>query len=528
MKLSFAQLRAALSALADAGTLSPDLVDLVDGARDGDLSNLPAGDLSRLDAELSAAFDELVPEDAPEAADLDIATVCASAVETVRAASERRAADARQLVASVRGPDAPSTPRRPSLADAARHARNGVRVPHGSRARALMAAGEPLDADGVTTALVAAGRDLLRGRGDGGTVVTLEADYPEDRRLTGEPEHDTAVVASVVGTDALVAAGGLCAPLEAHYDLGVWSTAARPLRAALPAFDTSRGGIRFTRGASLADAAAGVTVWTEAHDVDPDAGAGAEPPTGPATKNVWRIECPEEVEVRVDAVVERLRVGNFARMLQPEQVQQALTLLEAAAARTAEAKLLDTIVDDATVVAAAQVLGASRDLLSAVDLAAAGYRSRNRLSDEAVLRVALPSWTRHLLRVDLARQLPGDSTTAVSDAQLAEHFSVRGVSPVWVLDAQVFGAQAAGPLVPFPETVRATLWAEGTYVLLDGGMLHLGWTRDHELNAVNDAELFREVFENVARVAPLTPLAIDVPVDPNGTTSGTVDLVTSA
>src|SRR5690606_1205463 len=73
----------------------------------------------------------------------------------------------------------------------------------------------------------------------------------------------------------------------------------------------------------------------------------------------------------------------------------------------------------------------------------------------------------------------------------------------WHLDGetgQIFGDQANGALLGFPNELIWYLFSEGTFVFLDGGQLDLGLVRDSTLNSTNDYKIFLETFEGVAKV----------------------------
>ena len=42
-------------------------------------------------------------------------------------------------------------------------------------------------------------------------VASMQFEYPEERRLTDDPERNGELIKSVVGRDALAASGGICA-----------------------------------------------------------------------------------------------------------------------------------------------------------------------------------------------------------------------------------------------------------------------------------------------------------------------------
>src|SRR5690606_37070581 len=113
---------------------------------------------------------------------------------------------------------------------------------------------------------------------------------------------------------------------------------------------------------------------------------------------------------------------------------------------------------------------------------------------------------KNALRADLTKQLPGDGdevTFALAESTINRWFDARDIAVTGALDGetgQVFGNQSAGALLDFPENVIWYLFAEGTFLFLDGGTLDLGLVRDSTLNGTNDYKIFLETFEGVAKV----------------------------
>jgi hypothetical protein len=75
--------------------------------------------------------------------------------------------------------------------------------------------------------------------------------------------------------------------------------------------------------------------------------------------------------------------------------------------------------------------------------------------------------------------------------------------------------QAAGALNEFPDTFKWFLFAEGTFLFLDGGTLDLGIIRDSTLVGTNDYKMFVETFEAVAKVG-IESLKITSTINVNG------------
>jgi hypothetical protein len=197
-------------------------------------------------------------------------------------------------------------------------------------------------------------------------------------------------------------------------------------------------------------------------------------------------------------------------------------------ARYAETRLLTRIGSLSTAVTTTEELGAARDVFVAIEKAAAGYRSRYRLSETHPLRVIFPQWFKNALRADVTKQLPGDGqdvTFNLSDSTINRWFDARDINVTWHMDGetgQVFGEQEAGELLEFPDNVVWYLFSEGTFVFLDGGTLDLGLVRDSTLNGTNDYKIFLETFEGVAKVG-IESLRITTPVRLYGATAATVD-----
>ena len=187
----------------------------------------------------------------------------------------------------------------------------------------------------------------------------------------------------------------------------------------------------------------------------------------------------------------------------PEAVEAHIELAMVQQARFAETRLLTRIANLSTKVTLGKKFGVARDTFRGIEQAVAGYRSRNRL-EETRLTAIFPTWFKEALRADLISQAPGDGldTFALAESTIAKWFDARNINVVWTLDGeagQVFGTQTEGVLLDFPKTVIWYLFAEGTFVFLDGGKLDLGIVRDSTLNSTNDYQLFVETFEGVAK-----------------------------
>jgi hypothetical protein len=247
-------------------------------------------------------------------------------------------------------------------------------------------------------------------------------------------------------------------------------------------------------------------------------------------KTCFTIVCGTPVEADVYGIPVCIKVGNFMGRFSPEMVSAQTSLMDVAAARVAENTLLNAIDSGSTAVTSTQVLGEARTLLWTLDLMNAGYRYRNRLDETSTVRVVFPQWVKDAVRADMAMELAhdrdGEDNLAITDADMADWFSVRGIAPVWMLEdkAAAFGAaQGAGALNPWPTTFVAYYYAEGTWQFLDGGRIDLGVTRDSTLNTTNDYEIWREDFEGIAKRGAES-LKVTVTTHPTGMSAGTLQV----
>jgi hypothetical protein len=118
------------------------------------------------------------------------------------------------------------------------------------------------------------------------------------------------------------------------------------------------------------------------------------------------------------------------------------------------------------------------------------------------------------MAADLALAMPGDSTLNAY-SEIDGYMAARGVVVSYSLDQDVYGAQGAAALLEFADSFTWYLFAEGTFLFLDGGTLDLGIIRDSSLVGTNDYKMFVETFEGVAKVG-VEGLAITSTINVNG------------
>ena len=382
-------------------------------------------------------------------------------------------------------------------------------------------------------------RRVNGGDGEQHIVASFSTLYPEERTLSTDAESNKAKIDAVVGQQALTASGGHAAPFEVKYDIfGLGSTTDRPVRDLLPKFQADRGGVRFVtpptlisltnanaNAASVYDYANAVGLWNE---------STASPSVASFTNNIGdstttvkgslTVAAAAEQTAQTDAVTLQLQFGNLMTRAYPELISRHNELALVQHAREAELNLINKISGfskavnaHAATTEAANLIGVARDFLIQVRKAAVAYRSRHRLSPETRLKAIIPAWIYDAMAADLALNMPGDGNLGVGAAEIKGYLSGSNVDLVASLDMNSFGAQPgdAAKLLEFPDSFAWYLFAEGSFLFLDGGTLDLGIIRDSSLVNTNDYKMFIETFEGIAFVG-VESLKITTNISVNG------------
>ena len=361
-------------------------------------------------------------------------------------------------------------------------------------------------------------------------VAAAQFPFPEERTLVpGDYETNADKIQAVVpdyipglngrwgrnNPQALVASGGLCAPLEPIYRMPNFASQARPVRDFLPSFRADRGGVNVPTATYIADITTAITVIDEAED----ALGGTF-----ATKSCQDMSCPAYTETAVTIISHCREYGNLNAMAWPEKISHENDLTMAAHARTAETYLLDRIKAESLSVTQASLgtqINAFASIVYALTRAAASIRYNLRMAPGAQFQALAPAWLGDLLAADNAQwQLNGQQAQAALTAMLGRY----GVSISYYLDSpstgtsQAFSAEVAATAIDdFPDDVQIGLFPVGAFIHVDSGSLELGLVRDSTLNSTNDFQIFGETFENVARLAPLQATRwMSIDVCPNG------------
>lgn len=297
--------------------------------------------------------------------------------------------------------------------------------------------------------------------------------------------------------EALVAAGGWCAPSEIRYDFFQISEVAGLVD--VPTFGVRRGGLKWPQSLSLFDffALAGAPAsgmptnatmpweWTETDDISAA--------TGAPTKACLRPPCPGFDEARLRVFGLCVLAGNLTDDAFPELIRHFLAQTVVAHNRVINRRILLQMAAGSTATTpTSNTASAVNAWLGGLSLNAMDYREKHGMRDDAVLEVVAPSWAREVLRSDLAKKNGLDRLDA-ADAYLMDLFNVRNLRVQWVQDWQtrLAGTNAiahvAGTIpATWPTTAQVLMYAPGTWGRGNGMTLDLGVVRDSVLNKTND------------------------------------------
>ena len=348
-------------------------------------------------------------------------------------------------------------------------------------------------------------RRVNGGDGEQHIVASITTQYSEDRTLTQDAEANWDKIQAVSSPEAIVASGGHSAPFTVKYDIFGIGTTERPVRDCLPRFQADRGGIRFITPPVLSDYDNAVGVWTNVVDTAPDT----------ATKASLTVTAATENTVATDAVTLQLQFGNLMTRAYPELIARHNELGLIQHAREAETQILTRLTALSTAVTSTSLIGMGRDFLVQLGRAAAQYRGRHRLPADFPLRAIIPAWVKDAMAADLAIAAPGDNTLNAY-AEIDGFIASRGINPCYTIDGSAMtGTQGANAMNEFTDTFVWYLFAEGTFLFLDGGTLDLGIIRDSTLVGTNDYKMFVETFEGVAKVG-VESLKVTSTINVNG------------
>ena len=468
-----------------------------------------SGDPEDGEAEVEAADDAVVASADPEDGEAEDAPAEAEASiqETPQEIASEEAQEEATVTAAAEGAFEAPADRRPVAEETAFAS---VAITAGADIPGYTAGSTINDLHGVAEAMEKRLHSLRRvngGDGEQHIVASFSTSYPEDRVLTADAESNLAKIQNVVGAEALVASGGHATPFQVKYDVFGLGTNVRPVRDALPRFQADRGGIRFVVPPVLSAYSGAVGIWSNATDITPSTD----------TKANLVVSAATETTANTDAVTLQMQFGNLFTRAYPELLARHNELGLIQHAREAEQNITTEIGTASTAVTTSNLIGFGRDFLVQLRRAGAAYRSRHRLAADSVLKAIIPAWVYDAMSADLVLNMPGDSNLGISKAEIDGFVAQANIDLIPSLDLGVYGAQSGSGavLAEFADSFTWYLFAEGTFLFLDGGTLDLGIIRDSTLVGTNDYKMFVETFEGIAMVG-VESLAITSTISVNG------------
>lgn len=273
---------------------------------------------------------------------------------------------------------------------------------------------------------------------------------------------------------ALVAAGGWCAPSEQVYTFCAVPPASDLLSLPDFPFDFSRGGVRVPVNPDMSALLDDVWHFTE---TELEAVDGNGDPT--AVKPIIELPCPDQfIEWRLEAIGWAAKAGILQRQAWPEAIENALEQIQVAHQHRVSQKSIAKMVagsGTAKVIPTDSVLGATSSVLNGLALQAANLRYNKGLKGDATIEGVAPVWFREVLRADLALR-EGKDTLAVSNAEIDNWLAVRDIYLQYVVDWQTRGSGQPGNMATlvYPSTVQVMLYPAGTWFRTLNNIITLG------------------------------------------------------
>jgi hypothetical protein len=322
-------------------------------------------------------------------------------------------------------------------------------------------------------------------------------------------------IRAVTAPAALVAAGGLCAPLTPIYDLPILSDADRPVWGDLPKFQADRGGITFPTPIGLTTSRDAITRVTAAQD---EAGGSS------AVKACLTIDCDDFQSATVDAIAGCVEFSNMGARAWPERVANIGELVQVAHAEEGELGLLTRSRPGRRTRPARRSTARPRRCsatccspprATATGTACAPTVSCGHCSRPTQSTCSSPTSCRASSTGSAATRPESSSCSAATGSRRRS---------TWTAPTSRT-SQAAAALNDWPSTVVWFLYAEGTWIGLDMGRIDLGIVRDSELNSRNVYRTFFETFEGIAKTG-VESIQVTSTVCPNGTVAAASTAIT--
>ncbi|QPO17096.1 major capsid hexamer protein [Gordonia phage Lilbeanie] len=295
---------------------------------------------------------------------------------------------------------------------------------------------------------------------------------------------------------ALVAAGGWCAPSTTLYDIPQSFTDASAGLVDVAEIQVTRGGVRFRPAPDFG----AIYGSGKVGQVQTEAEAGSADPED-YTKSFFRIPCDDFDDHRADVIYTGIEAGILQNHAYPEQTEAYVSEVIAAHAHRVNAETLLRMEADSTPLNLSTAFGpGAAGSINALEWVIVNERYRLRASETTLLSVVLPIHFQVQIRADIANRAGGANIMEVTNEQINAWFAARGARVQWVYDWQDALVTANGVGVgsnvignAYPTSVKALVYAEGTFVRGRGEVINLEAVYDSTNIKVNDfLRLFME------------------------------------
>lgn len=360
-------------------------------------------------------------------------------------------------------------------------------------------------------------------------LFSLHSPFKDDVTVkqTTDREHLQTVIENAVNQTrlkggSLVASAGWCAPSEVVYDFFDSSVSTEGF-ISLPEIAAPRGGLWLSPGP---DPAAFFNADFGFHATEEDAKAGKyAKAVPPATGNIVGdkeciiVDCPPFEEHRLEIEGLCIQADILQARSYPEYTKRFLEL-----AVLGHKNKINTLIgaqilagSTAKIMPSTQA-GATAPLLTSIELEAIHYRDVRNLSENTVLEILLPRFTKGIIRADLSRRL-GVDLIAVSNARISEWFRSLNINPQFVrLPGQNIADTPAANWTKYPTEITFVLYSAGTWVGVNDAILTIDTLYSSELLRKNIyTALFTESAIGVIKRG-FDSRAVSVLIEPDGAT----------
>lgn len=328
------------------------------------------------------------------------------------------------------------------------------------------------------------------------TVLSIKTELAPERTLAGDGSANERKMLDLFGANPIVpvtAAGGCCSIPEPIYDQPMLGDLSRPIRNAFDVLNASRGAVQAYPPICIPDE--GADVWTCAQD------AAVEDDDPDTWKTCVALECDEEGATLVEPIYKCLIVGTFQERFAPEQWEAFIFQTDKLAARLAEARMFDWLVQSATsnYPNAFETGSTYVNFIKQQIRIAAGIRQDQRLGDAQLITVGSNLIYSAIAEDSLTRRVNTTEDVEFFKDKVDRTLREFGITYVGSDDvAELTAFTYDGTIPAYPDELPMVTLPAGSAKVLDGGEKNLGVdVVDFDLARQNRVGAFSEFWEGL-------------------------------